>query len=264
MLPLRVVAVLLLAALSGCTITPSLAFENTIRVIVDPSRQWQCGDGFFPNGGSERYQFIRVLTQGELLGTFDLANPSDCTKVLEYLVDLPNGISQLTQIEVGGYTMDATITGADRNRVWTLNAFVDSFWGELTEDYVADRQAGSPATAPVPNGHTQTIELQVAPDRVWQCGVNFYANGGSDGYRFARLLVDSEEVARYDFAAEEDCSRIVSVVRELPNNGQATVTLEVGPYVMTATLTAPDWPRIWRVYFFVDQIWGEVHKDLIN
>lgn len=255
---------LLFAAALGFVLsaTAALAYQNTIRIVVNPERMWQCGDGFFANGGSERYQIIRVMAQGVELGRFDLAKPSDCTKVLEYVVDLPDSGSAVTQIEVGGNTMDATVTGRDRNRIWTLFAFVDSFWGQLTEDYVADRSDSSSSVAARPGEHTQTIELQVAPGRVWQCGNNFYANGGSDTYRYGVLYLDNREVARYDFAAEEDCTRIVTVTREMLDAEHAEVAIEVGPYRMVAGLTARDWARVWRVYFFVDQIWGEVLKDL--
>ena len=76
----------LVAALGA---TSALGFENTIRVVVDPARHWQCGDGFFPNGGSETYRHLRVSADGAALGEFDLALPSECTKVLEYFTDVP-------------------------------------------------------------------------------------------------------------------------------------------------------------------------------
>jgi len=256
---------LLFAATLGFALsaTGALAYQNTIRIVVNPERMWQCGDGFFPNGGNERYQIIRVMAQGKELGSFDLAKPSECTKVLEYVVDLPDGGTAMTQIEVGGYTMDAGVTGRDRNRIWTLFAFVDSFWGQLTEDYVADRPASS-SEEPVPGAHTQTIELQVAPGRQWQCGDEFFSTGGHERYRYGTLYLDDVEVARYDFASEDDCTRTVTLTREMKDGEHADVTIEVGGAKMGAGVTARDWARIWRIYFFVDQIWGEVFKDFNN
>ncbi len=237
-------------------VTHVVAFENTIRVIVEPSRQWQCGEGFFPNGGSVAYQMVRILAGTQVLGAYDMAKPADCGKMLEYTIDLPDGGTAVTTVEVGGNRMDAPVTGRDRNRIWTVRFFVDAAWAELTEDYVEARHASS--ALPVDGTYRNTIELQVAPGRLWQCGDGFFANGGSETYRYGRLLVDDEEVARIDFVAQDDCTRVVTVTRDLTDGGKAHVTLEVGGNAMGADLTSRDWERTWKVYFFVDQIWGEV------
>ena len=63
-------------------------------------------------------------------------------------------------------------------------------------------------------------------------------------------------------ARKKFSTRIVTVTREMLDAEHAEVAIEVGPYRMVAGLTARDWARVWRVYFFVDQIWGEVLKDL--
>jgi hypothetical protein len=236
---------------------PAAAFENTIRVIVEPSRQWQCGDGFFPNGGSRAYEMVRILAGTQVLGSYDMAEPADCRKMLEYTVDLPDGGTAITTVEVGDFRMDAPVTGRDRNRIWTVRFFVDAAWAELTEDHVEARVASS--VTPVDGTYRNTIELQVAPGRLWQCGDGFFANGGSETYRYGRLLVDDEEVARVDFAAQDDCTRILRVTRDLTDGGKAHVTLQVGSFdPMGADLTSRDWERTWKVLFFVDQIWGEV------
>ena len=246
----------LVAALGA---TSALGFENTIRVVVDPARHWQCGDGFFPNGGSETYRHLRVSADGAALGEFDLALPSECTKVLEYFTDVPADTTIDIRVEAGGNVMAAPIVSADRNRVSTVNAFVDSAWGELTTDYADAR--GPASTEPVGSTHTNLIQLRIAPERQWQCGDNFFATGGSETYRYGYLSIDGIAVPDYDFADPADCARVERVTLELEENAKSSIVLTVGPYTMGTDLTAPGHDRDWYVNFFVDQIWGEVARD---
>lgn len=252
-LPTAAAVALLLAS------APASAFENTLHVVVNPERQWQCGDGFYANGGSDTYRHIEITIDGKPVGGFDLASPSDCSKVLGYFTDVP--ADQLIDVEItaGPYTFPASVRGADRNRVWTIFVFLDSGWGQLTTDYAPSRTVGTePAQQTVVGLHPNLILVEVAPGRQWQCGADFYANGGSDQYRIAHLVVDGEALPDFDFASDEDCGRVESVTRQLADGDTSTVELTVGPYTMSAGLTARDWERTWVVYFFVDQIWGEV------
>jgi hypothetical protein len=243
---------------------PAAAFENTVRVRVSPDRQWQCGDKFFATGGAARYQIAKVFLGDRLIGAFDFANPADCAKVLDDVVDLPDGGEAVVTVEVGGAKMGAKVLGRDRNRVWTYGMFIDHNNGELTQDNAPPRARPAAALAPAatPLGtFRNTVDLMVAKNRLWQCGDKFFSTGGSQTYRFARFLVGDKEVAKYDFAKESDCARVTTLVFNLHKNGKQVVAMEVGPYKMGADINAADRPRRYSVQFFVDQIWGEVTKD---
>jgi len=112
--------------------------------------------------------------------------------------------------------------------------------------------------------HQNIVDIKVAPNRLWQCGSHFYETGGSETYRHARVFVDGTPVAQYDFAREEDCTRVTTISRDLPDNGRINVRVVVGPYSFDAPLTARDWSRRWNVLFFVDQAWGEVAIDRLG
>ena len=116
----------------------------------------------------------------------------------------------------------------------------------------------TPTGEPPPGTWANTIDITVAEARRWQCGAGFYANGGSDRYRFATLTVGNQQVARFDLANPEDCSRVVTVVRNLPENGTVVVAVTVGGNRMGADITGRNRARRYAVQFFVDQIWGEV------
>ena len=238
-------------------IGPAAAFENTMRVIIDVPRQWQCGHGLlFATCGSQACEMLRILARGEAIGIYNMANAAACGRVLEYFAHLPDGGAAVTTVELRGYCVDAPVTGRDRNRILIVHFLVDTAWGELTEDYIDARVEPS---APAADGtYRNTIELQVAPWRLRQCGDRFLAAGGSQTYRRGRLLVVGQDAARFDFALEHDCSRIATVSRDLPDGGKAHVTLEVGPCTLGADLTSRAWDRTSRVHFFVDQIWAEV------
>lgn len=260
----RTLVVALAAAGLFAVASSAAAFENTVRVRVSPERLWQCGDTFFATGGSQRFQIAKVYLGDRLIGTFDFANPADCAKVLDDVVDLPDGGEAIVAVEVGGSKMGAKVLGRDRNRVWTYGMFVDHNNGELTQDNAPPRAraAAAPApTAPPPGTFRNTVDLMVARNRLGQCGDKFFATGGSETYRFARFLVDAKEVAKYDLAKASDCARVTTLVFDLPNNGKQVVAMEVGPYKMSADINAADRPRRYSVQFFVDQIWGEVTKD---
>ncbi len=243
---------LLLLGLSGAH-----AFENTFRAIVEPERLWQCGDGFYANGGSDTYRNIAVAIDGIEVGGFDLAVPSECSKVIDHVVEaLPDRLIDV-QITVGPYTFPSAVHTADRNRIWTVRVFVDSAWSQLTTDYAPPRE---PASSSEPTGgkHVNTIQLRVVPERQWQCGNEFYATGGSDTYRFGHISVDDETVPEYDFASEQDCGRVESVTRMLADGETSTITATVGSNTMSVDIKARDWERTWWVNFFVDQLFGEI------
>lgn len=252
--------VAVLGLMLGAAPSVALSFENTVLVGIDPERQWQCGEGFFTNGGSEEYRVLSISADATELGTFDLADPAECGKTLEYVVDRPAGEVITIGVKAGTSTMASAMHTADRNRVWTVHVFVDTVWGELTTDYAPPRGAPSSALSSeeLSYGHRNTINLRVAPGRQWQCGEGFFANGGSETYRYGHLTVDGEALPDFDFANPADCTRIESVTRDLADGESASIGLTVGPYTMGATLTARDWERTWTVNFFVDQIWGEV------
>jgi hypothetical protein len=250
-----------IAAIAGAfAATAAAAFENTIRIRVSADRQWQCGANFFANGGQRRYQFAKVYAGDSLIGEYDFASPSDCAKVIEHVVDMPDGGRAVVTVEVEGHRYPATFEGRDRNRIFASNFFVDHNNGELLQDY-APARAGAAHAAPAPGVWRNTIELRVATGRREQCGDRFFATGGSETYRHARLSIDGVEVAKFDFAAPADCTRVVTVARDLPNNGKAAIQLEVGPYKMGADINARDRARTWNVQFFVDQIWAEIARD---
>jgi hypothetical protein len=251
----------MLAAASGAS-----AFENTIQVKVNPERQWQCGDNFFPTGGSESYRMVRILAEGQLLGTYDMANPADCDKVLEYVADLPDGGKAVTTIEVGGGAMDAPVTGRDRNRIWTVGFFVDSVDTQLTADYVEPRIAPAPITPTIPleGTYRNTIQVKVNPERQWQCGDNFFPTGGSESYRMVRILAEGQLLGTYDMANPADCDKVLEYVVDLPDGGKAVTTVEVGGYGMDAPVTGRDRNRIWTVGFFVDSVNAELTADYVD
>lgn len=239
------------------------AFENTVRVRVSPDRRWQCGDKFFATGGHQRYQIAKVFLGDRLIGEFDFANPADCAKVLEDVVDLPDGGEAVVTVEVGGAKMGAKVLGRDRNRIWTYGMFVDHNNGELTLDDAPPRAkpaAAAPTTAP-PGTWRNTVDLMVAKGRLGQCGDKIFATGGAERYRFATFTVAGKQVAKYDFAAQADCERVTTLAFDLPDNGKVVVEMEVGGNKMAADINARDRARRYAVQFFVDQIWGEVTKD---
>ena len=234
------------------------AYETTLQVMVDPNRMGQCGDNFFATGGSDTYRVARILADGKPLGEYDLAQQSDCTKVLEYFVNLPADGKATITVEVGGYSMAAPVSAADRNRVYAVKFFVDTIFGELTEDFAAARPVGTEA-APVEDGtYANTLNIRVAPNRQWQCGDAFFSTGGQVRYEFATIAVDGEFLIKYDFAKPEDCARVTTVTKMLPDGGTSIVSVEVGGYTMNADITARDWARGYWINFFVDQAWGEV------
>lgn len=254
------------AVLAGLLATGSAAaFENTVRVQVTPDRRWQCGDSFFSTGGAQRYQVAKVYLGDRLIGEFDFAKPADCTKVLEDVVDLPDGGEAVVAVEVGGARMGAKVLGRDRNRVWTYGMFVDHNNGELTQDNAPPRAkpaaAPAPTAAPPPGTWRNTVDVMVAKDRRWQCGDKFFSTGGSEAYRFARISVAGVEVAKYDFAKPQDCARVTTLTYDLPDKGKVVVLVEVGAAKMGADINARDRARRYAVQFFVDQAWGEVTKD---
>lgn len=255
-----------LAVLTGAALVAAwaaAAYENTVRVRVSPERQWQCGDKFFATGGHQRYQIAKVFLGDKPIGEFDFANPADCAKVLEEVVDLPDGGEAVVTVEVGGARMGAKVLGRDRNRIWTYGMFVDHNNGELTQDNAPPRAKSAeaaPAAAPAGTWRN-TVDLKVAKDRLWQCGDKFFATGGAERYRFATFTVAGKQVAKYDFAAQADCDRVTTLAFDLPDNGKAVIEMEVGGNKMGADINARDRARRYTVQFFVDQIWGEVTKD---
>lgn len=255
-------AVFSAALAAGLGAAPASAFENTVRVQVSPERRWQCGDSFFATGGAQRYQFAKVTLGDRLIGEFDFAKPADCTKVLEDVVDLPDGGEAVVTVEVGGARMGAKVLGRDRNRVWTYGMFVDHNNGALTQDNAPPRakSAATPAAA-APATWRNTVDVMVAKGRLGQCGDKFFSTGGSESYRFARISVAGKEVAKYDFAKPEDCARVTTLTYDLPDNGKVVVLVEVGTAKMGADINARDRARRYAVQFFVDQAWGEVTKD---
>ena len=134
------------------------AYEPRLQVMVDPNRMGQCGDNFFATGGSDTYRVARILADGKPLGEYDLAQQSDCTKVLEYFVDLPADGKATITVEVGGYSMAAPVSAADRNRVYAVKFFVDTIFGELTEDFAA---AFARALA---SGTGAVLDLDISPE----------------------------------------------------------------------------------------------------
>lgn len=262
--PPRALALSLLACAASLAALPALAFENTVRVRVSQDRRWQCGDAFFATGGSQRYQFAKVYLGDRLIGEFDFAKPADCAKVLDDVVDLPNGGEAIVTVEVGGAKMGAKVLGRDRNRIWTYGIFVDHNNGELTQDDAPPRAKAATASAPIaapPGTWRNTVDLMVAKDRRWQCGDKFFSTGGSERYRFATFAVEGRQVAKYDFADPKDCARVTTLSFDLPDNGKVAVVMEVGGDKMGADVNARDRARRYAVQFFVDQIWGEVTKD---
>lgn len=256
----------LLVALAGISLlaaVAALAFENTVRVRVSPERHWQCGDKFFATGGQERYRRAKVFLGDRPIGAFDFASPADCAKVLEDVIDLPDGGEAVVTVEVGGARMGAKVLGRDRNRVWTYGVFVDHNNGELTQDNAPPRaKAATPAPVAAPPGTWRnTVDLMVAKGRQGQCGDRFFSTGGAERYRFATFTVAGKEVAKYDFAKQEDCARVTTLAFDLPDNGKAVIEMEVGGNKMGADINARDRARRYAVQFFVDQIWGEVTKD---
>lgn len=242
---------------------PALAFENTVRVRVSPERHWQCGDKFFATGGAERYRIAKVYLGDRMIGQLDFAAPADCARVIEDAVDLPDGGEAIVTVEVGGARMGAKVLGRDRNRIFTHGVFVDHNNGELTQDYAPPRAAAAAAPTPAapPGTWRNTVDLMIAKDRRWQCGDKFFSTGGSEAYRFARLTVGGAEVAKYDFARPEDCTRVATLAYDLPDGGKVRVELEVGTARMGADVNARDRARRYAIQFFVDSISGEVTKD---
>jgi len=121
------------------------------------------------------------------------------------------------------------------------------------------------------SAHQNIVDIKVAPNRLWQCGNKFFATGGSESYRYALILVDGTTVAKYDFAREEDCTRVTTISRDIPDGGRIVVKTVVGnagvsptQWGMDSTLTGRDWSRRWNVLFFVDQAWGEVAIDRLG
>ena len=259
----RSLVLLGLAATTLFAAFAALAFENTVRVRVSPERQWQCGDKFFAAGGQERYRRAKIFLGDRPIGEFDFASPADCAKVLEDVIDLPDGGETVVTVEVGGARMGAKVLGRDRNRVWTYGMFVDHNNGELTQDNAPPRaKTAIPAPAAAPPGTWRnTVDLMVAKGRQGQCGDRFFATGGTERYRFATFAVAGKQVAKYDFAKQEDCVRVTTLAFDLPDNGKAVVVMEVGGDKMGADINARDRARRYAVQFFVDQIWGEVTKD---
>jgi hypothetical protein len=114
-------------------------------------------------------------------------------------------------------------------------------------------------------GHAEanetTVHVMVDPGRLSQCGDKFYATGGSDTYRMVRILADGKPLGEYDLVRQPDCTKVLDYFADLPANGKATITVEVGGYAMDAPIAAADRNRVYTVKFFVDAVFGELTQD---
>lgn len=156
----------LFAGLVGLlTACPSAwAFENTIRIQISAERLWQCGSTkFWATGGQQRYQIARIYAGSQMLGQFDFANDTDCTKVIEHVADVTPNTPILIGAEVNGYRMDARFTGTDRHRIWASNFFVDHNNGELLLDFAPARNQGF-SVRPQLTGQHPNMTLSAALD----------------------------------------------------------------------------------------------------
>lgn len=153
----------------------SLAFaaetwSNTIRIRVSADRQWQCGDKFFSTGGHERYRIAKIYVDGNFIAQFDFASSSDCVKVVEHVVNLPDRGKAVVTVEVGGGRMGADFHGTNRHRIYASNFFVDHNNGELLQDFAPVRTAAAPQP-PVTSAPRRPI-VDPAPTGNRQCDFN--------------------------------------------------------------------------------------------
>jgi hypothetical protein len=235
---------------------PASAYENTVRFKVSEERLWQCGEQFFATGGSETYRYARILSGDSEVARYDFANPADCSRVAETIVDLADGEKATFLVQVGAYRFGADISGRDRNRIWTISFFVDHANGALTEDSI-------PSGAKVAS-FANTVRFRISPDRLWQCGDQFFATGGSQTYQFVKLYVGGRMIAQYDLANPADCVRVTEEVIQLKDGEDGIVSAEVGGNRMEAKILGRDRNRIWTIGFFVDHANGELTEDYVG
>jgi hypothetical protein len=105
------------------------------------------------------------------------------------------------------------------------------------------------------------IRIQVAEERVWQCGAGWDPEGTGRWHgRTGKIYVEGQLIHEFDLGDESECHRVVTTSVEANNNQRISVvfTFDDGSPELGTTLTAWDYDRVWRVQYFVDQAWGEV------
>jgi len=113
--------------------SPALAFTNAVRIQVDKNRLWQCGVNWnYPYSPPRG----RVWVMGRKVVEFDLRKQEDCDRVTTVTVEAPENFTIDVSIEVlpfGSHRssrMTASLTTVAADRVWGVNFFNDTAWGE--------------------------------------------------------------------------------------------------------------------------------------